>query len=157
MPSSFMPRDTISNRAHRAAAAAVETSFSLAWQGAHTVCLAIFFNDWILQSARKIHFPWNGLEPRTPPLMRALVRLSEAKPAFWLCEVPLQPGWCEYLFLVDGTWVFDPYAPEKCPDGTGDFSCARWIEPAVRRREGLPFQPASVDIRRRALSKGAPS
>ena len=33
--------------------------------------------------------------------------------------VPLPRGAHEYMFLVDGTWVTDPAAPETRPDGFG--------------------------------------
>ena len=129
------------------APAKVELSFSLARDGARTVCLAIFFNDWSPQLPRGLRLPWIGRELRGPPLVRALVRLGEIKPALWCGKVSLQPGWCEYLFLVDGEWVLDPNASEKCPDGSGDFNSARWIEPAARP-DMLPAQPARAAIRR---------
>jgi hypothetical protein len=52
------------------------------------------------------------------------------------------------LFLVDGEWMLDPEAPEKCPDGAGGFNSARRIEP-VARPEMLRSQPARGTIRRR--------
>jgi hypothetical protein len=110
----------------------VDVSFSLARSGTRTVCVAIFFNDWPPQLRRALRLPWSGSERREPPSVRALVRLSEVKPALWRGEVSLRPGWCEYLFLVDAQWMLDPAAPEKCPDGDGDFSSTRWIESVAR-------------------------
>ncbi len=65
------------------------------------------------------------------------MRLREVTPALWSGEVLLRPGWCEYMFLVDGVWTLDPDAPEKAPDGDGDFSSARRIGSCVRS-ETLP-------------------
>lgn len=102
--------------------------FSFAVSNARTVCLAIFCNDWSPPSARVLRLPWSEQRLLGSPQVKSLVRLLEVEPALWRCEVSLRPGWCEYLFLVDAAWMFDPTAAEKCPDGSGDFSSARWIE-----------------------------
>jgi hypothetical protein len=108
-------------------------SFSHSCRGARSVCVAIFFQEWL------------------PPLVRTLLQLSEVKPNLWCGEIALSPGWCEYLFLVDGEWVPDLNAAKKCPDGAGEFISARWVEPFVYPTLIRP-QPAPRAIRRR---KGA--
>lgn len=120
----------------------MEALFSIACPGARTVCLAIFFDDWSAPAQRGRPFPPVARAQRGPPLIRALVRLSKATPPLWQGLISLRPGWCEYLFLVDGEWTPDPNAPERCPDSTGDFSSARWIEPAVRPQIIVPASPS---------------
>jgi len=123
------------------------TSFSLIYRGACSVCVATFLNEWSQQSARDQRLPWSGRGVQKTPIVRTLTRLREVTPTRWHCEVLLPPGWCEYLFLVDGGWMLDPNAPEKCPDGDGDFSSAKWISPATQL-EMLPVEPARIVIRR---------
>jgi hypothetical protein len=124
---------------------AVIVAFSFAWAGARSVCVAVFFNDWSPAAPRGRRATWTAREAREPPLVKTLVRLTEVKPALWCCDVSLQPGWCEYLFLVDGVWMLDPNAGKKCPDGAGDFNSARWIEAAAHPASIL-LQPPPVGI-----------
>jgi len=113
-------------------------SFSHSCRGAHSVCLAIFFKEWL------------------PPMVRTLLQLSEVKPGLWCVEITLSPGWCEYLFLVDGEWVPDLNAAKKCPDGMDDFISARWVEP-VAQSEIIRLRPARVSVfhRRGAARRSA--
>ena len=144
-----MQPDIAGDPVHTPASASAEVSFSLAFPGARTAYVAIFFNDWSLRSPRGLRLPWIEHERRGQPLVRALVRLSEVNPGLWCGNVSLLPGWCEYLFLIDGEWVLDPNAPEKCPDGAGDYSSARWIE-MVTPPEALPSPPARFAVHRQS-------
>lgn len=137
--------ETLLNNTHTDAAM-VKVPFILARPHARTVWLAVFFRNWPPQSP-PASSRWRVREYQGPQLVRELVRMSEAKPGLWRCAVSLRPGWCEYLFLVDGEWVLDPSAPEKCPDGAGDFSSARRIE-SVSPAEAFPAQPVRGASRR---------
>lgn len=117
----------------------VVAAFSLARPGARSVCLAISASNWSPQPPPSPASPWSARCEKGPPLVRDLVRMSEVKPGVWTCAVALRPGWCEYLFLVDGEWLLDPTAPEKCPDGAGDYSSVRRIE-TVARAEAFPSE-----------------
>jgi hypothetical protein len=64
-------------------------------------------------------------------MVRDQVPLEQVEPGLWRCELSLSRGWYEYLFLVDGTWVMDPDAPEVCPDGAGGMNAARMVEPVA--------------------------
>ncbi|MDO8541485.1 MAG: glycogen-binding domain-containing protein [Opitutaceae bacterium] len=144
MPGPVVSPDTLNKHAPAAAEAASEVSFSLAIPGARSVWLAVFFSDWPPELARGSHLPWSGRGARAPSLVRTLVRLRELTPAVWSGEVSLHPGWCEYMFLVDGVWVLDPNALEKCPDGDGDFSSARRVESCVDHEAVRPRPARSV-------------
>ena len=114
-----------------AEATPASVTFSLSILGARIVHVAIFFNHW----SAKLLFP-----PRVNPevdqvksnrMVRVLAPLTQVHPGLWRCELPLMPGWHEYLFLVDQVWVMDPDAPEVCPDGEGGFNAARMVEPVA--------------------------
>lgn len=116
--------------------------------------VAIFFNQWSVESAlagsAKIDEPVH----KDHLMVRTMVELAEVRPGQWHCVMPLSPGWYEYLFVVDGAWVMDPNAPEICPDGVGGFNSARMVESAaVSRRGSRPMAHASDGGRRRGISR----
>lgn len=48
--------------------------------------------------------------------------LRPAKGGVWQGELKLTPGRYEYLFVVDGTWLPDPAAPETAPNPFGGWN-----------------------------------
>ena len=121
----------MNHSAHTPDAAAVDVSFSFACCGARSVCLAIFFNEWLPPSSRKFQLSWSEDGSREQPMVRELVRFCEMQSGLWCGKVSMRPGWFEYLFLVDGEWMLDPQAPRECPHGEGDLRSARFVEPIV--------------------------
>jgi len=104
--------------------------FTLSSPGARSVWLAFFFNQWTSgqdSGSFARHEPVHG----DHLMVRELVRLTQAKPGQWSCEIKLSPGRHEYLFLVDGAWVMDPDAAEVCQDLNGGFNCARLVQPSA--------------------------
>lgn|GEM_PF-2941776 len=126
----------------------VKVPFSFACRGARTVWLAVFMNDRPQQWPPPGRQPWSVDGRDALAMVREFARLSEVTPGFWRGSVALQPGWCEYSFLVHGEWLPDPAATEKSPDGAGAFNSARWIE-LIGRPETQTPQPARGAIRRR--------
>jgi hypothetical protein len=124
-------------------------SFAFTCRGARSVCLATFFNEWPPLAVRSPRPPWRDRAVPRAPLVRTLTRLSEVTPSHWRCDALLPPGWCEYLFLVDGEWMLDPGAAETCHDGDGELSSVKWIPPAALLKVILATPPR-VAVRRRA-------
>ncbi len=136
----------MSKNPHAHDPASTLVAFSLASPGARTVSVAFFFNQW----STDLPTPKPVLATESPSkehvMVRALVRLEQVEPGQWYCAVPLEPGWYEYLFLVDGQWMMDPEAPEVCPDGLGGFNAARMVEAeAPDNRVSLPSIPVYHD------------
>jgi 1,4-alpha-glucan branching enzyme len=52
----------------------------------------------------------------------AATPLRAARDGRWRGELKLTPGRYEYLFVVDGTWVPDPAAPEVVPNPFGGWN-----------------------------------
>ncbi len=48
--------------------------------------------------------------------------LRLAKGGEWQGQLKLTPGRYEYLFIVDGTWLPDPAAPEAAPNPFGGWN-----------------------------------
>ncbi|MBI5801787.1 MAG: glycoside hydrolase family 13 [Verrucomicrobia bacterium] len=48
--------------------------------------------------------------------------LRPAQGGEWQGELKLTPGRYEYLFVVDGTWLADPTAPEAAPNPFGGWN-----------------------------------
>ena len=48
--------------------------------------------------------------------------LRPAKGGVWQGELKLTPGRYEYLFVVDGTWLPDPAAPEAAANPFGGWN-----------------------------------
>ncbi len=67
---------------------------------ARDVCVAGTFNGWNA-----------GADP-----------LSRGDGGEWRRELPLPVGRYEYLFVVDGTWIPDPAAPESVPNEFGGMN-----------------------------------
>lgn len=78
--------------------APVMVRFVIEARGAQKVTVAGDFNDW---------------DPASIPLEG-----PDAAGNF-VATVPVPRGEHEYMFVVDGTWVTDPSAPERRPDGYG--------------------------------------
>ena len=81
-----------------AADGAVLVRFVLVAKGARKVAVAGDFNGWSPEGITLENADGQGT---------------------FVATVPLAPGSHEYMFLVDGTWVTDPAAPETRPDGFG--------------------------------------
>lgn len=104
------------------------TAFSLSSAGARKVFLALFLSEgWRVQTL-PAETDCNDRRDRWLSMVRAFVPLVQVTPGHWHCKVPLAPGRHEYLFLVDGEWVFDPDARELCRDGDVEQNCVRIVE-----------------------------
>jgi 1,4-alpha-glucan branching enzyme len=58
----------------------------------------------------------------------AVAPLQEIAPGCWETVLSLVQGDHEYLFIVDGKWVLDPFARDFCPnpyDGVNSLITAR--------------------------------
>ncbi len=104
----------------------LEVPFALDAPCARVVSLALFRNEWSPHSRPTISSNPHG--PTRASLVTDLLPLAKIDENLWRCGVRLRPGWYEYLFLVDGKWVFDPTASDICPDGAGGHNCARRVE-----------------------------
>lgn len=111
--------------------APIEVAFALAAPGAHSVSVALFFNQWSVELAVPAGAESDESLSKDHLMVRAMVALEQVEPGQWRCTMPLSAGWYEYLFVVDGAWVMDPEAPEVCPDGAGGFNAARMVESAT--------------------------
>lgn len=130
----------------------VTVTFTLFSPGARVVYLAVFFNNWSAElpcPRAVIPGTWQG---KSQMMVRHLVPLGLVQPGLWGCALPLLPGWHEYLFLVDQTWVLDPDAAEVCPDGAGGFNAARMVEPVPASHRILP-PPVGHGAGRRSVQR----
>ena len=107
----------------------VTVTFTLSSPGAQVVHVAVFFNNWSAELPSPCPVTPGVWQEKSKMMVRHLVSLGLVQPGLWRCELPLLPGWHEYLFLVDHAWVMDPEAPEVCSDGAGGFNAARMVEP----------------------------
>lgn len=128
----------MTTNAHEVEATPINVTFSLSSPGARVVYVALFFNNWSAELPSPLPLSPGVHQKSGGMMVRDLVPLRQVKPGLWRCELPLSPGWHEYLFLVDHAWVMDPDALEVCPDGTGGFNAALMVKPVDRPgREGL--------------------
>jgi hypothetical protein len=128
--------------------APISVTFSLSSPGARSVSVAIFFNQWSDQLPLPKKVTGDESQSKDHLMVREFVQLNQVAPGQWSCEISLAPGWHEYLFLVDGTWVMDPDAPETCPDYVGGFNAARMVGPV-----GEPSLAIGRAIKPRLLAK----
>jgi hypothetical protein len=119
----------------------IRVTFSLSSPGARKVSVAIFFNQWSDQLPLPKRVTGDESQSKDHLMVREFVQLNQAAPGLWSCEISLAPGWHEYLFLVDGTWVMDPDAPETCPDYVGGFNAARMVGPEPSLALGRMIKP----------------
>lgn len=82
-------------------AEAVEVEFVFERCGVEQVYICGQFNDWQPASLRMIGAPEAGL---------------------WEKRLVLPPGRYEYKFVVDGSWLHDPDAPENVPNVFGSLN-----------------------------------
>ena len=75
--------------------------------GARTVQVAGDFNAWN--------------PARTP--------LEQVSSGAWTVTIPLKPGRYEYMFIVDGEWIADPFAAEQNDDGFGSRNAVLEVRP----------------------------
>lgn len=88
----------------------------LVWPGAKAVHVAGSFNEW---------------HPGATPMI-------EVGQGVWKKEIMLKPGYYEYRFVVDGTWVDDPNASEWIPNEFGAANAVLRVEAAT---EPAPVEP----------------
>ena len=122
----------------------VTVTFTLSSPSARVVHLAVFFNNWSAKLPCPVTATAGGWQGNSQMMVRHLVPLELVQPGLWCCELPLLPGWHEYLFLVDHAWVMDPEAPEVCSDGAGGFNAARMVDPETPRHTIAPI-PIGLD------------
>jgi len=127
----------------------VTVTFTLSSPGAQAVHLAVFFNNWSAELPSPCPVTSGVWQGKNKMMVRHLVSLELVQPGLWRCELPLLPGWHEYLFLVDQVWVLDPDAPEVCPDGAGGFNAARMVEPLTAGHK-IAHPPVGLGAGRRA-------
>lgn len=85
--------------------------FELFHRVAKRVCVAGSFNNW---------------NPSATPL-------APAGNGRWLRELWLPPGEYEYLFLVDGEWLFDPRAADYVPNVFGGMNAVIHVQQPRKR------------------------
>ncbi len=67
---------------------------------------------------------FNGWNPARTPL-------EEVASGSWAVTIPLQPGRYEYMLVVDGEWIADPFAAEQSDDGFGSRNAVLDVRPSV--------------------------
>ena len=107
----------------------VAAAFTLSSPGARSVAVALFFCRWATGLPSAEPADHGGAPFGNHQMVRKIVRLKQVRPGQWQGEMPLAPGWHEYLFLVDGLWVMDPEAASVCPNDAGEFSAVRIVAP----------------------------
>lgn len=55
------------------------------------------------------------------------IALKKQKDGTWKATVPLQPGWHEYRFLVDGQWRDDDACVQRKLNAFGAENCIREV------------------------------
>ena len=63
---------------------------------------------------------FNGWDPRARVLKRNTAGV-------WSAVITLAPGVYEYRYVIDGNWVDDPAAQERCPNEHGSENCVRRV------------------------------
>jgi hypothetical protein len=76
--------------------------------------------------ARSVHAAgdFNGWNPARTPL-------EPVANGGWMVTIPLEPGRYEYMFVVDGQWMSDPFATESTDDGFGSRNAVLDIRPSA--------------------------
>jgi hypothetical protein len=67
---------------------------------------------------------FNGWNPSRTPL-------EPVANGGWMVTIPLEPGRYEYMFVVDGEWMSDPFATESTDDGFGSRNAVLDIRPSA--------------------------
>jgi hypothetical protein len=65
---------------------------------------------------------FNGWNPARTPL-------EQISSGAWAVTMPLRPGRYEYMFVVDGKWIADPFAAEQNDDGFGSRNAVLDVRP----------------------------
>jgi len=129
----------------------VRNAFQLRRPRAHTVFLAFFLSRPEDKPQPEAGYLLPGADAdHDVAIVNELLPMARTRSGYWQIEVPLLPGWYQYAFLVDGTWVTDPRAPEICPDGTGGHNSARTV---IRSAPTIRF-PLSPRLRHRGRAAG---
>ena len=93
-----------------------EVLFTLSAPEAHGVALVGDFNNW---------------DPTA-------CRLQQTERGYWRARVKLPPGTREYRYIVDGTWVNDPYAEDVVRNPFGTENCVVHVGPRQRTCPSAP-------------------
>ena len=57
------------------------------------------------------------------------IPLKRSKDGTWKAAVPLEPGWHQYRFVVDGQWRDDAECTWRTPNEFGSENCVREVCP----------------------------